>query len=406
MATYGLTPSGFRAKTLEEIKAELEADYREVFGPSINLSSASVFGQIIGITASKIRELWELASSVYASTDPDRASDEALTALASLTGTLRRPATRSVVTATITVQPGTYPAGALVASVSGRPSVRFRNRDEVVNATSSAATIPALFEAEATGPVPAAAGTLTVIATPVSGWTSVVNAADAVEGLAVETDEELRRRRLEELTLSSGSTLDAIRVALLRIGEDSPDGVGVVSATLFENETDLPDALGLPPHSFEALVHDGTLDGSAVPAEEIGAVIWRTKPAGIRSHGSEVVTVQDSTGQDRTVRFSRPNVLAAYLRISLEVDATKGWDPFVSPQLVRDAVAAWGDRELRVGAPLRLSHLHVPIFEVAGVVDVLEIRAGFAANPTGTVNLPADVRDLIDLDSGRITVEV
>src|SRR5690606_9980209 len=122
MATFGLTPSGFRTKTLEEIKAELEAAYRETFGEGINVSSSSVFGQIIGITASKIRELWELAESVYAAADPDRASDEALTALASLTGTLRRPATRSLVTARITVDPGTYAPGELVAHVSGRPS--------------------------------------------------------------------------------------------------------------------------------------------------------------------------------------------------------------------------------------------------------------------------------------------
>jgi hypothetical protein len=404
---FGVTPEGFRSKTLEEIRAELEAELRELFGDEINLSSSSRWGQFVGIFSSKVRELWELAASVYASADPDRASDAALEAVAALTGTVRRAASRSVVTASVTVEPGTYAAGSLVANVQGRPAIRFRNRDEVVNATGGALVVSAVFEAESTGPVEASAGTLTAIATPVSGWSAITNAADAVEGRNAETDEELRRRRLEELTLSPGSALDAIRVALLRLeGEGEDEEARVVSVTMFENDTDTVDGLGLPPHSFEALVHDGTQDGSAVSDAVIGAAIWEVKPGGIRAHGTTAVTVQDSQGTDRVVRFSRPETIAAYLEIDLETDEELGWDPDASPQLVAEAVAEWGDVNIRVGNPLRLSALNVPIFTVAGVVDVLEIRAGFTASPVGTTNLTAGARDLIDLDTSRVAVSV
>ena len=51
------------------------------------------------------------------------------------------------------------------------------------------------------GPIPAPAGTLTVIDTPVAGWSSVTNPLDAIPGRNLETDTEAMTRR--ELLLSS-----------------------------------------------------------------------------------------------------------------------------------------------------------------------------------------------------------
>lgn len=397
--TYGVTPQGFRAMTVEEILEDLQNDAREVFGPDVLLASATPMGQFLGIMASKMRELWELAEAVYSAFDPDKASGEALTALAALTGTIRNRATRSTVQVEIEVGPGTYGAGELVASVLGQPSVRFRNRDPITNATSETVVLQATFEAEETGPVAAPAGTLTVIATPVPGWVSVTNPADATLGRREERDSELRQRREDELTFAGGSSLEAIRVALARLP-------GMVSATLFENDSDATDSMGLPPHSFEAMVFDGTTDGSAISDETIGAALWDAKPAGIATYGNQSVVIQDSLGVDRTLHFSRPVVKEAFLIVELTADELKGWDPFQSPQLVKEALARWGDQNIVVGEPLRIASLYAPIFSVAGVVDVLSIKAGFAPNPTDSVNLPADIRDLIDLDTARITVQV
>ena len=42
----GLTSTGFLPKTFEEIREEINADMRAVFGPSVDLSDGSVLGQL------------------------------------------------------------------------------------------------------------------------------------------------------------------------------------------------------------------------------------------------------------------------------------------------------------------------------------------------------------------------
>ena len=60
MADYGITPTGFRAKRLDDILKEIEASNRESFGDSINLIPSSVLGQINGTQAERESKLWEL----------------------------------------------------------------------------------------------------------------------------------------------------------------------------------------------------------------------------------------------------------------------------------------------------------------------------------------------------------
>jgi len=163
------------------------------------------------------------------------------------------------------------------------------------------------------GPVSAPAHTLTVIETVIAGWTGFSNPLDAEIGKAVETDGAFRLRR--KLTLSAGgsATVNAIRTRILEIVE-------VRAAFVFENTTDVVDAFGRPPHSFEAVVLDGddTTIAQAILAE---------KPAGIQTYrnpgasGRSVVLV-DSQGFNITINFSRPTPVLIYLELDLHVGPT------------------------------------------------------------------------------------
>src|SRR5688572_20825081 len=127
----GLTSTGFERKTQEEIKAELEASFRASLGPNINTTSASVFGQIIGILSAHLAGDWELANEVYDSQYPDSANDASLDAVCAITGTVRQAATRSTVTASANLDAATtLPAGS-VASVDGDPDARFETLEDV-----------------------------------------------------------------------------------------------------------------------------------------------------------------------------------------------------------------------------------------------------------------------------------
>ena len=123
--SYGLTADGFKAKTLSDIKDEVEADLRESLGESINLLPSSVLGQIVGIQSEREEKLWELAEGVYNSRYPYTAEGKYLDNVVSITGITRQPGTKSKVDLTFLGTPGTIiPAGS-VFSVDGKPTDRF-----------------------------------------------------------------------------------------------------------------------------------------------------------------------------------------------------------------------------------------------------------------------------------------
>jgi uncharacterized phage protein gp47/JayE len=168
MTDYGVTVTGFVRKPYEVIVEEMRSSIRAQWGTAVNLAPDSLLGQIIDTTALKIAEQWEVSEAGYAAADPDQAEGAALDAVAAITGTEREAATKTKVLASVNVDPGTYAIGALIAHISGNPAARFANTVEVVNAGASAATITGVaYEAETTGPTPALAGTLTVIASAV-----------------------------------------------------------------------------------------------------------------------------------------------------------------------------------------------------------------------------------------------
>ena len=74
----GVTATGFEAKTFNEIKEDYESDFRDIFGPEINLSSTSLLGGLIGIFANNDSQLWELGSAVYLSRWVNTATGQAL----------------------------------------------------------------------------------------------------------------------------------------------------------------------------------------------------------------------------------------------------------------------------------------------------------------------------------------
>ena len=107
----GLTPEGFQAKRLPDVKADLEARLVDAFGDP-DLREESVFGQLVGIHSELAALLWALAEDVYASQYPDTATGVSLDHVASLTGIVRIPATPTQVNAVAYGTPNTFlPAG-------------------------------------------------------------------------------------------------------------------------------------------------------------------------------------------------------------------------------------------------------------------------------------------------------
>ena len=85
-APYGVTDTGFSTKTLPEQLAEIEVQMVAAFGPGIVQDAQSPLGQLNGLFADALAELWEMSQALYGSLDVDQATGPRLDAL----GKLRR----------------------------------------------------------------------------------------------------------------------------------------------------------------------------------------------------------------------------------------------------------------------------------------------------------------------------
>lgn len=240
--------------------------------------------------------------------------------------------------------------------------------------------------ASSTGPIVAPAGTLNEILTPVVGLNSTWNISDAVVGRNKEADNAYRARRGETLQVAGAATPDAIRSRLLSLS-------GVTAVIVFENDTDIADLDGRPPHSFEAVVEGGVV-------QEIIDLLWAVKPAGILTYGSTTGTALDSQGQSHDVSFSRPTSLPIYVELDLTIDSEF---PSNGVALVKQAIVDSGNA-LGIGKDVVvIPKLIASIADIPGIVDA-EIRVGVAPSPTLSDNIAVDPNEIASFDTTRVAV--
>jgi hypothetical protein len=386
---FGVTATGFNRPTLQEVLERIESRQLATIDPELDISTESPLGQLNGILAREFSLLWEQAESIYHSNDPDRAEDAALVAIAKLTGTEKRAASYSEVDMTIGADIGTVLlAGTHFVEHEDFAGVRFTPLDDFT-APSTGSHINIRFRAENTGPVSAANGKLTVIATPVTGWNSATNPQDATPGRDVDTDPILRTRREQQIASAGSSTLDAIVADLLDIDE-------ITSVLPFENVTDTIDANGLPPHSFEMVIWDG--DPAEADDDEIAQVIFDNKAAGIRSFGTVSGTAVDANEDDQTVYFSR----ATARNIYLEFDLTTG--PDFDADDFKLAVVTAADEIFGVSNSILATRLIAIAWTQPNVTNVVSVKLGFTVVPTLSVDLTIGAREIGRFDTTRVTL--
>lgn len=393
---FGITPTGFVIKRLEDILQGLGDKQRAAFGALLDTATETELGQLNGTFASGLSECWELLEACYHGFDPDAAADYLLTVLAALTGTERRAAKASTVTLTLNLDDGTpVPAGSLVAH-SARPDIVFQTLVDVTNSSGITDDFPVAAECTQTGPTVAGSGTLTVIVNAIGGWNSVTNAEDATVGRNIDNDIILRQRREDQLALRGGSTISAIKADLLDVSSNAVLE-DMRSVEVLENTTDAT-VDSLPPHSFETLIDDG--DTPTIDNDVIAQIIWDGKPAGIATYGSSSGTAIDGNGDSHTVYFSRVTLRPVYIDIALTTTADF---PVNGNDLVKEAIvtagAKYGIAELVIALSLRATAL-----EVTGVTDVPTFELGFSAFPSGTANLSPGTRARATFSTTNITI--
>jgi len=389
---HGVTSDGFLAKSLEDILDELKAAQRAAISPTVNTASASVLGQLNGIYGNAMRDLWELGQAIYAAGSTETASGWPQDLVSAIAGISRNGATKSSVLATLSLNSGvTVPAGSVVAVVDNTDA-RFETQAAVFNPGPGAADMDVTCLAEEYGRVVANAGTLTVIVTPVAGWTAVTNAEDATEGELAESDEAFRVRRRAEVGAAGKATIPGLKPALQAI-------TGVITARIVENPTGVT-VNGQPPYTIECIIFDGTVP--TVADNDIAQVIWDNHGGGVGTYGTSSGVATDDEGANHTVLFSRPAVVDVYLDLIIQIDVSLY--PIDGDDQLKTALADFGDANYRSGDDVVIERLCPVIFGISGVTDIVSKKAGRTALGVLETNLVMTPREVADLDTGRIVI--
>lgn len=384
----GVDSTGFTIKTLQEVLADLDASLRTELGENLRLDADSVLGQIRGALGTEISLVWEALGEVAAALDPDQAAGVYLDALAALSGiTPRQQATRSTGTITVNGTSGTViPAGSRVRDAASTVTVETTAAATIAGATS----VP--VQALTTGPIEAAAASLTVIVTPVAGWSSSTNAAALTPGQNIESDLQLRARREASLQASGTGTDGGIRAALLEIVEQ---------AVVLSNRTNSTAADGTPAHAVRAILYPDPT--SATVEAAIATAYFGQLPAGIQAWGTSVTaTVTDSQGVDHTIEWDYATEVDVYIDVT--VTLAPGSDVVAAD--IQAAIVVYVNA-LEVGDDVRVLRVYQAIQAVSDdVLSASSLAIDIIDPPVATSDLTIDIDEIARTATANIGVTI
>lgn len=396
----GLTATGFDRKTFSTIRAEIIAELQRTISVQLITNVSHPIGQIVDTFCGQLGEAWEALEEAYYGFDPNNAIGQQMVALSKLTGTQRRAATQGNVLATVNLDGGaTYPAGVLVAHENGNEDNRWSNLNAVTTPAGAAANYQTTFVSETFGSTAdVVAGQLTVIAETYSGWNSVTNAGDATPGEDLETIEELRLRREDELAASGSATLAGVVADVSQV-------TGVLDVNGYENTSAASvtiSAVDVAPHGILIRVWDD----SGAADNDIAQAIHDSRPAGIKSYGPESGTATAYDGSSKTESFLRVDEKVVEVNVVIDSATT------VAAADVKAAIMAGfgtlnesGTKTRKpIGADVIYNALLSLPFDVDGVDDVTTFQIRFNGDSWGTSNLTVFSNEIATLVAASITV--
>ena len=243
MSSFGVLPTGFLQKTLEEILEDIQEAERSTISNSINTLATSVVGQFNGIVGEPIAQVWEVAAAIHAAQALDSASGAQLDNIGSIVDAVRLPATKSTVSLLLNVDDGTIvPSGSTVSvGDNGARFVTLENADNTAGA--APVNIAVLAESFEFGPIPAIAGSIDTIQSNVSGWTqnSAITStiAEPYAPVGGETlDVVVDGATVQTVTLAVTDTTAALVAAAISAQVTSPPVTSFDAATFVRIETD------------------------------------------------------------------------------------------------------------------------------------------------------------------------
>lgn len=354
-----------------------------IFGSDIYLEEDSQDYQMYSIIARAAAASFQAAVDSYNARNPDQAFGNTLDGLVVINGIERKPAGYSTVSLDLLGLPYTLIRGGVVESDSG---YRWNLPEEVVLDSQGKATVSAIAQEE--GSIVALSGEITTILTPTYGWSSVNNPNAANIGQDVESDSQLKMRRKVAVATPSQTELESLTAGIDNIQ-------GVTDFQVYENDTKVTDARGLPGNSI-CIVVEGGAD------EDIVRAIGIRKNMGVLSYGDVTLPYTNRYNTTLDISFFRPVYVPVYIKVN--INPLAGYTNEVGNQ-IKEAIANYF-QELKIGNNLYNSQLWEAALSVSP-----DIKPYFSIDPTlgieiGTTEGSLSLQDLEASFKEKFSVDV
>lgn len=285
-----------------DILTDLQDLYQDTFGASLSLDPSTPAGLLIGIDTANLVDVNEQAVMLYSQFNIDTATGKYLDALCSIFNIARLSATNSYATVTFSgVENTLVPLGSIVENANKQ---KFATVE--IGYVSALGNIDLQVKSVETGVIPVNANSLTELATPSVGITSVNNRTTGKVGTVIESDSALRIRFFQQRGKNGTGSLENVQAQVYTVE-------GVQKVKVIENFTDtvqVINGVSVDAHSINTIVVGGTVEG-------VATTIQRSKSGGCGVQGA--LSYDVPVGNTLyTIKFDRPKFIDTTIYIELK----------------------------------------------------------------------------------------
>ena len=313
MRLFEVKDTGIITIDYSEIKSELIDAFRKSFGQDLNIDAATPQGQLILIMAEMINHFQINLLKVYNSFNPYTATGVGLDNVGALFGYYRRKGAPTSVYITLKGKKGVVvPSGFILSDKKGE---KYKALDDITIEETGQAV--ALFQNVNVGKIPAPAGTVTEIETPIEGLESATNQADGTVGNEAEDDYSFKSRIVSNwLNIRGTSHFTSLLDKLKALP-------GVIDLYGVEN----PSSKVLTTHGINVDPHGIGLVILGGKGEDIAEVIFKTKSLGCATSGNTFVTYKDKiSGAAYRYNIYRPKPIPIKIKVYYKKTDRAGTD--------------------------------------------------------------------------------
>lgn len=244
-----------------------------------------------------------------------------------------------------------------------------------------------------TGANEVAAESIDEISTAWAGLDSVINYYEGQAGRNIETEQELRFRTQVDIAVSGFNFTDAIKAKI------SNKVKGITYCQVYENDT-LVVVDGINAKSWEAVI-EGGLDTDIVDT------LFTMKVAGMQISGSELFETKDSDRVPHNIRFSRPDNLYIWLRVTINSYNPEEDFPTAGAAAIKLESLDYS-KIFNIGDVIVAQKFNTPVYEVEGIGSVtIELAATALPDDVpsySTANINCSIRQNPNFDLSRMVV--